>query len=197
MSIKIEYLLPALASGPQLLKFLVWGWIVLTVIVGGWILKINYTKNMESIVLQEGRPYVVIDRILEDTQSFLKVIEEKHIKTINQIAGEYNHLGVLLSGGYIKAQYELVQKNQREIDSYWQEAERKIQDQLIEMGSKDIRNQETKKRYEIVKNEKISAVDKIMGRTDAWFNQREESFKSFDINNIKQSIFNSRFPQRQ
>ena len=190
MSIKIEYLLPVLASGPQLLKFLVWAWLILTVVVSGWILKINYIKNMESLVVQEERPYVVINRILEDAESFLKDAEEKHSKAIDQKAREYNFSGTLLqSSEYIKAQYELVQLNQRVIESYWQETERKIQDQLLGIGSKDIRDADTKKRYEATKSEKASTINKIMKKTDEWFNRREESFRPFDVKSIKESIF--------
>lgn len=191
MSIKIEYLLPVLASGPQLLKFLVWVWLILTIVVWAWILKINYAKNMESIILKEARPYVVINRILEDTENFLKSAEEKHSKAIDQKAGEYNSRGVLHSGGYIKAQYELVQLNQRAIESYWQEAERKIQDQLLEIGSKDIRDVDTKERYEVTKNKKAFTVDKIMNKTDGWFERRAASFKPLDVKNIKESTFNN------
>jgi len=189
MAIKIEYLLPVLASGPQLLKFLVWIWLILTVVVWGWILKINYTKNMESIVLKEARPYVVINRILEDTESFLKNVEEEHGKAIDQKAREFNFHGTLHSGDYIKAQYELVQLNQRTVESYWQETERKIQDQLLEIGSKDIRDMDTKKRYEAIKKQKVSTVNKIMGKTDELFKRREESFNQIDVKNIKELIF--------
>jgi len=188
-NIKIEYLIPFLTSSPTYIRFIAIVWIVITIFLASWLSINTYKKNMEKAQVEASSKYIKIERFIDDFDKSISRILKGHEDDINRIGSNYNVKGAYASGAHLEYQYKAVQNNQLNIENGWISTKRVIEDELIKLGLTEIKDKKIGEKYTQLENRKSESLNKIMDLTDKYFEKREGTFSTNDVQNVKKQVF--------